>query len=261
MVEGIPRLITVEDAAAQPYATMLAYPHPDREGVRSRIDQLKQLGVVQLEFSGNLNIDRLSVLGKGVAGMVMVGITPSRRIALKVRRSDSRRKSVLHESAMLQSANKVGVGPEYLGNTPDVLAMQLVKGETLPPWLLSLKGRGRRAKARATLSSLLRQCYKLDQADLNHGELSRAHKNIIVPESGEPWILDFESASQPRRANNLTALTQYFFLAGGFSKRLARIVGPVDREGLITALRAYKTQPGKDRFDRVVELLKLQSES
>ena len=170
MAEETPRLVTVEEAAAQPYATVLAYPSPDRTGVYSRIQQLKGLGVARLEFSGHLKLDGLSVLGKGVAGMVVVGVTSTRRVALKLRRSDSRRDSVENEASMLQAANAVKVGPRFLGSAPDVLVMELVVGESLPRWLSSLQGRGRRAKARAVIASLLSQCFRLDQAGLDHGE-------------------------------------------------------------------------------------------
>ena len=189
--------------------------------------------------------------------MVLIGVTSSGRVALKIRRADSRRHSMTHEASLLQEANALGVGPKYLGDTDDVLAMEFVEGETLPRWFSSLKGKGTRAKARSTIGSLLEQCYRLDKAGLDHGELSRAHKNIIVRGDGQSYILDFESASKYRRPNNFTALTQYFFLGGGFSRRVARVVGPVDQKKLIALLRSYKSGATPEIFDRIMYWLKL----
>ncbi len=259
MAESPTCIVRVEDATVEPYSTILSYPRPDETVVASKIRQLKKLGVTELEFSGHLRLGRLSLLGKGVAGMVVVGLTPTGRIALKIRRVDSRRDTMQHEASMLQAANALGVGPRYYGSTPDLLAMELLEGRSLPQWLPTLTGRGRRSRMRVTIGNLLQQCFRLDEAGLDHGELSRAHKNIIVPEKGQACILDFEGASRLRRSNNLTALTQYFFLGGGFSRRVRRILGPIDTEKLKDILRSYKTGRSLEVFNSTLELLKLRA--
>ncbi len=259
MVEEAKRVVRLEQASAEPYSSILSYPHPDDPAVASRIRQLRQLGVLELEFNGHLRHGQLSLLGKGVAGIVLVGHTSTDKIALKIRRTDSRRDSMRHETFMLQAANDLEVGPRYLASTTDVLAMELLEGPTLPQWLLTLKGRGRRTTLRRIVRDLLGQCFRLDNAGLDHGELSRAHKNIIVTERGRPCILDFESASKYRRPNNLTALTQYFFLGGVFSRKVRRILGPTDSEKLKRILRSYKSNRTPEAFQRVLTFLKLQA--
>src|SRR5438132_1060130 len=204
MAEDSSSLVLIEDLAKNPYRELLAYPKPTDESVESRIRQLKSLGIEGLEFEGPLRIGKLSVLGKGVVGLVVAGVANGGRIAVKIRRVDSRRRSMLHEAEMMRAANKAGIGPECLGSSEDVLEMQFLDGQRLPIWISSLKGRGRKARVKATIKTLLRQCVRLDAYGLDHGELSRAHKNVLVSEGDRPWILDYESASLMRRVNNFT---------------------------------------------------------
>ena len=159
---------------------------------------------------------------------------------------------------MLKVANSVNVGPAFYGNTSDVISMQLIEGHSLPEWLPTLTGRGRRLRFRSVAGNLFDQCLRLDNAGLDHGELSRAHKNVCVTEKERPVILDFESASRKRSPSNLTCIAQYLFLGGGFAKRVRRITGPVDSAELKRVLRSHKHDKSPDAFHRLQDLLKLQ---
>jgi len=133
--------------------------------------------------------------------------------------------------------------------------MQFLEGQRLPVWISSLKGRGRKARVKATVKALLEQCVRLDAYGLDHGELSRAHKNVLVSTGDHPWILDYESASLTRRVNNFTSLAQYILLSGRFSRKVTRILGPVDRDELVKYLRLYKSGKTNDAFEFTLKLL------
>jgi putative serine/threonine protein kinase len=253
-----PSLAALSDLSKPPYDRLVAYPTGLAEDVESRIRQLDQLEITALDFQGRLKTDHLSVLGKGVVGIVVVGFMGNRRIAVKIRRVDARRQSLIHEAELLKTANSLGVGPECLGGTTDVLAMELVEGLSLPLWLESLKGRGRKARVRSVVKPLLEQCVKMDAYGLDHGELSRAHKNVIVSDDDNAKILDFESASVTRRPSNFTSLTQYLFLWGRIAKKMVRLLGPVDRGELLRCLRDYKTGGWRDAFEGATKVLGLQ---
>ncbi len=257
MAETSPVVVSLEDLAREPYSFAIAYPSRDENSVQTRIHQLGQLGVTSIVFDGPLKMDRFSLLGKGVAGMVAVGVIGRKKVALKIRRVDSRRKDMVHESRMLQAANTIGVGPRYIGSTRDILAMELVEGERIPAWLQGLKGRGRKSRVRKVVRTLLEQCRWLDVEGLDHGELSRATKNVLVGTGDVPWIVDFESASSARRAANVTSLAQYLFLGGGFSRKMARVLGPKDRDRVMNCLRSYKASSSNADFDSVLEVLEL----
>ena len=249
-------LAPLSSLANPPFNRLVAYPSGDPDEVESRIHQLHQLEITALDFQGPLRTDRLSVLGKGVVGIVVIGVRGNRRIAVKIRRVDARRPSLIHEAELLMAANSLKVGPECLGGTADVLAMEFIEGLSLPLWLESLTGRGRRARVRSVVKPLLEECFRMDAYGLDHGELSRAHKNVIVSDDGAR-ILDFESASLVRRPSNFTSLTQYLFLGGSIAKKMAKVLGRVDRDELLKCLRDYKAGGWKDAFEEATKILSL----
>ncbi len=256
MAETRPVIVPIENLAQDPYRSLVAYPNPTAEAFESRTAQLIDLGITGLEFQGRLKIGKLSVLGKGVVGLVFSGRAGDDRVAVKIRRVDSRRNSMNHEAVMIKAANNAGIGPEFLGSSRDVLKMQFVEGQSLPSWVTSVKGRGTRARVRSTFKALFEQCARLDAYGLDHGELSRAHKNILVSPEDRPWILDFESASLMRRVNNFTSITQYLFLSGRFSRSVSRILGPIERDELLSYLRSYKAGRTNDAFEAVLKMLR-----
>jgi putative serine/threonine protein kinase len=257
MAEDRSLLVPIEDLGKNPYRELLAYPKPSDESVESRIRQLKSLGIEGLKFEGPLRIGKLCLLGKGVVGLVVAGTADGRRVAVKIRRVDSRRRSMIHEAEMMKAANKAGIGPECLGLSEDVLEMQFLDGQRLPLWLSSLEGRGRKARVKSTVKALLEQCARLDAYGLDHGELSRAHKNVLVSTGDHPWILDYESASLMRRVNNFTSLAQYILLSGRFSRKVMRILGPVNRDEVVKYLRLYKSGRTNDAFESTMKMLQL----
>lgn len=257
MAEADISLVPVDKVALEAYAKIIAYPRASQENVEARIRQLKELGVSGLDFRGPLRIDRSSVLGKGVVGIVVAAMINTQPVAVKIRRTDSRRNSMIHEATMMRAANRANVGPEYLGAMPDILVMELLEGLRLPVWLATIVGKGQRRRVRSMLLNVLEQAVRLDAHGIDHGELSRAHKNVLVSREDQPWIVDFESASQMRRVNNFTSLVQYFFLGDSFARKILRVLGPVDRHLLVDYLRMYKSGRTSDGFSAVQKLLKL----
>jgi len=97
----------------------------------------------------------------------------------------------------------------------------------------------------------------MDAYGLDHGELSRAHKNVIISKDDIPKILDFESASLMRRPSNFTSLAQYLFIGGSIAKKMVRVLGPVDKAELLKCLRDYKAGGWKDAFEATAKVLGL----
>jgi putative serine/threonine protein kinase len=172
-------------------------------------------------------------------------------VALKVKRLDADRPSLEEEAGHLRLANRVCVGPVFLGSSGDFLLMELIEGEYLVDWVAGL-GASDVGLVQEVLRRLLEKAWRLDDLGLDHGELSRARRHVIVSE-GEARIIDFESASTGRRCSNLTSIVQYMFFSGVMAVALGRVLLAPDRSVLLGALRAYKRAPSEVRFRGVLD--------
>jgi len=235
------------------YARVLCYPKPSSTEIMKRITQLRQLGIKSIDFTGDKRAFDLPILGKGHVGVVVIAQTRTGPVALKIRRVDADRKQMEHEAEMLTKANELRIGPRLLDKREDFLLMEFVNGSLLPEWVTNLKGKSAKSKIRDVLLDILEQCYQLDQDGLDHGELSRAPKHIIVDAWNKPCIVDFETASIMRRASNVTSICQYLFMKSRLAKTLQRRFRETDREALVIALRNYKRQPIRKNFNKILK--------
>jgi putative serine/threonine protein kinase len=223
--------------------------------LEKRLKELERLGVQALEFTGEKSIFDVPVLGKGCVGVVVVAYTNSGRAALKIRRVDADRKGMFHEGEMLRRANAIGVGPKLLEISENFLLMELVEGTHFPQWIESLGEREEQSRVRWVLKDILEQCYRLDEAGLDHGELSNAPKHIIVDADDRPFLVDFETASINRRVSNVTSVCQYLLLGSQIAEKVKEKLGKVDEKQLIQKLRTYKRERTKKNFEKLLEKL------
>ena len=248
------RIVSVDQLRDEKYARILCYPRYDKVETLSRIRELKRLGVKALEFTGEKSAFNVRVLGKGYVGIVVLAHTKTSRIALKIRRVDSGRLGMEHEAEMLKKANSIGVGPRLVGVNEDFLLMEFVEGLLLPNWVANLRGRGVKKRIRRVLRQVLEQCWKLDEAGLDHGELSRAPKHIIVGAEDKVHIVDFETASIRRRVSNVTSVCQYLFLRSHVAKLLRRKYRGIDTDLLVSCLRDYKFKRTRQGLERILDV-------
>jgi putative serine/threonine protein kinase len=210
-----------------------------------------------VEFAGDKMAFNVPVLGRGKVGIVLTAHTKTMRVALKIRRVDADRKEMMHEAKMLKKANETQVGPQLIDVRKDFLLMEFLEGITLPHWVTSLKGRGSRKRIRMVLLDALEQCKRLDEIGLDHGELSRAPKHIIVDSQDRTHIIDFEAASTERRPSNVTSLCQYLFIGSQLARMLNRRLGQIDNKALISALRRYKFARAQQNFATILKVCNL----
>lgn len=248
--------VTLRQLRDKKYAVILCYPRYDVEEADRRIDELKRLGVETLEFMGEKTVFNMPVLGKGFVGIVVVARISGAgaRVALKIRRMDADRSGMQHEAEMLKLANKIGVGPCLIGASVNFLLMEFIEGLLLPKWAETLKGRRTAKRIRSVLRDVLEQCWLLDDAGLDHGELSHASKHIIIKADDKPCIIDFETASTTRRKSNVTSICQYFFIGSQLAKSLKMKIGKIDQHVLIAALTSYKNNRTRRNFEDILEI-------
>jgi len=249
--------ILLERLNEKAYGRVICYPRYDVKELRKRLKELKKLGVTAVEFSGKKMVSDLSVLGKGCVGIVVIAYRKDEKVAMKIRRVDADRLKMQHEAEMLKKANTVNIGPNLLDVSDNFIVMGFIEGMLLPEWINVLKGKGTKSRVERVLRDVLEQSWSLDELGLDHGELSRAPKHIIVDADEKPWIVDFETASVNRRVSNVTSICQYLLVGGQIAKAIQKKLGRVDRTKLIQALRGYKQERTRESFEKILRVCTL----
>ncbi|MEO9364399.1 MAG: serine/threonine protein kinase [Nitrososphaera sp.] len=231
-------------------AKILTYPCASDEEYAARLSELKGLGVTAVFAGGRTVIGGTSVAGKGCVGLVVKAKAHGRTCALKIRRTDANRPNMHDEVRYHGIANCAGVGPELVGHSDNFMLMEFAEGATIAEWA---QGETVDAvQASAVARSALEQCYALDRAGLDHGELSHVDRHIIVGE--KVTVIDFESASTERKVANVSAAGQSLLVSGAVAGALGKVLR-VDRETAIGALKRYKRDQTRENFDAILALV------
>ena len=213
---------------------------------------MQQHGVTSIEFVGKTNASNIPVLGKGYVGVVVVANMKGQKVALKMRRIDADRLDFKHEAEMLQKANSIGVGPKFIAVSNNFLLSQLIDGDLLEDWLQTPREKGLICKV---LVDILEQCWSLDEAGLDHGELSKAPKHLLVDKMDKPFIVDFETASTMRKVINVTSVCQFLFMGNSrAAKMLEEIFGKKNRLLLISGLKKFKKNTNRKNFEDLLAM-------
>jgi len=253
------KIIPLDGILQSKAALLICYPRFDAEEAERRLRELQLLGVEALELRGRHKVGDVPVLGKGNVGVVVAGRLKGVSAALKIRRVDADRESFTAESENLRKANRVSVGPRLLGATDNFLLMELIEGDYLIEWVDELQPSDD-GRLLGVLRLLFDKARRLDLVGLDHGELSRAYRHVIVA-GDEPRIIDFESASTGRRVANVTSISNYIY----FNRRMKGKIGeilPVPEPGvLIEALRHYKRSPTDGNYNHLLSVCGLGAET
>ena len=227
---------------------LVCYPRFSESEYNDRITEMKSLGIMSITLGGRTVINGVRVVGKGQVGLVLRVKIGDKTCALKIRRLDADRKSMDGEARLHMLANDAGVGPRIEGHTKNLIAMEFVDGQSIVDWV----GDAPKAKLRKMARSVLEQCYSLDQAGLDHGELSRLDRHVII--SDKPHIIDFESASTARKTCNVTAASQSIFLHGAVAGKIKQTL-EAKRDDALLALKTYKRDQTRTNFDALLDSL------
>jgi putative serine/threonine protein kinase len=246
-----PKIVALENLDKEPYASIVCYPRTTPTEIYQRLEEMQQHGVTSIEFVGKTNASNVPVLGKGYVGVVVVANVKGQKVALKMRRIDADRLDFTHEAEMLLKANAIGVGPKFIAVSNNFLLSQLIDGDLLEDWLQTPR---EKALIRKVLVDILEQCWRLDAAGLDHGELSKAPKHLLMNKMDKPFIVDFETASIVRKVINVTSVCQFLFMGNSrAAKLLGEVFGEKQKSELITALKNFKNSSNRDNFEGLLE--------
>ena len=230
---------------------IISYPHFLESEYKDRIIEMESLGITSIILGGKTIVNGAHIAGKGCVGIVVKAKAGSKLCALKIRRTDADRKTMDNEVRFHKIANSTCIGPNLEGHTENLIAMELVTGQSIIDWVVGNKAT--KSKMCSLAAAILEQCFSLDEAGLDHGELSRLSRHVIV--SDKPYIIDFESASTTRKTCNVTAAAQSLLLYGIIANKVKKIMGNTDKEKVIQALRTYKHFHTRANFDAILRSL------
>jgi putative serine/threonine protein kinase len=153
---------------------------------------------------------------------------------------------------MLQKANAIDVGPKYIAASKNFLLSQLIDGDLLEDWLDTQLDK---ELIRNVLVEILEQCWRLDENGLDHGEISKAPKHLLVDKADKPFIVDFETASIMRRTINVTSVCQFLFMGNSrAAKMLDKVFGKKNKLELISTLKNFKKNENRKNFEGLLEM-------
>jgi len=238
-----------------PYKKILAFPKSKDVEIKRRLAELKKLGISHVSFTGQLQIEKCHILGKGYVGMVVLAKQKNRIVALKIRRIDSPRKNMSNEAKLLKIVNKINIGPRFIKNSKNFLVMEYIDGEKIIDWIK--KPETKVDETRSVINNVLRECYLLDDAGVDHGELSMIDKHVIV-QKNRNTIIDFESSSVNRKTSNVSGAVQAIFIGSGLAKIIQKKIRLPTKMKIISLIRQYKKNPTLENFEKITIGMKIQ---
>ncbi len=171
-----------------------------------RVSMLSKLGIEGIYSYGPTHLGRVRVLGKGHSSVVVLAKHRSLGdVVIKIRRLDSKRQSLYYEGYLMRSI-KFDVAPKVYYFNDDFIFMEYLDGVHLGDYI---RGRGL-MDVGTVLIRILDAAFKLDLSGVDHLELSRPHKHVLVLKDGRVKFIDFESARTTLNPCNLCRILSAF---------------------------------------------------
>jgi putative serine/threonine protein kinase len=235
--------------------TIICYPNFRIEDYASRLKEIHSLGINAILEGGKTKIGRMNIVGKGCVGLVVKVEIGDKIYACKIRRTDADRKDMKREVLLHMIANSIGVGPSLFAHTKNFIIMEFIDGLTIIDWIRQQQ-KISAYKVRDIVAAVLKKCYDLDKIHLDHGELSRLDRHVLISEHDSVNIIDFESSSNLRKVSNVTSATQALLLNGVIAKRINGLLN-IPKNEIIQILRLYKQKPTRHNFDRLIHIIQM----
>jgi putative serine/threonine protein kinase len=252
---GLTKTIKIIELENTHQRKLFSWPRYDHKQASKVINGLKDLGVETITVGGPQQQGKLRFLGKGHVGIVIEAKYKDKKAALKIRRTDADRKNLNKEAENLKLANSVQIGPKLYAFNEETIVMELINGKYFPDWLEEINKEIE--TLRTVLKELLEKTRTLDKIGLDHGELGKIKRHVII-EDNHPRIIDFESASTKRRPSNVTSISQFLFLNRHNQRKINEKHQLPRREKLIHALKTYKMKRDQTNFLNLLKTLKLE---
>jgi len=232
---------------------ILCYPKADSECCRHRISFLEKHGINKIINYGSKIVRKLHVIDIGYSSIIVLALTDKDKIvALKLLRRDSRRNSLRRECNITLMASKLGVSPRIHTCNDEILVLEFIDGAPLAYIMTSITNSLNNYFIytnvfKTWLRAAIYKAYLLDIHGIDHGELSRPYKHILISPRGV-FIVDYESASTKRKTTNVTSIVSGLLIRKNKLTLAIRSILGLDDEAineLTLILKEYKNK-GKE---------------
>jgi len=159
--------------------------------------ELVEHGITELYSFGKTNLGNLKVIGKGKTGVIV--LLDEKRV-IKIRRSDSPKESLEIEAKIQTLA--FPIAPKVYDYGKNFIIMDYLEGSNL----------NNTRKNKRVIVDLLLKAKELESRKIEHKELARPYKNVIVSENDNVYIIDYDSASIKENPYNVTSILSWLRL-------------------------------------------------
>ncbi len=234
------------------WGRVLCFPHPSEDCIRIRAEKLVDAGVLALLSEGKEDIGGSRVLGKGHASVVVKAVLkPSLTVAVKVRRTDSKRDSLRLECEVMRVAYPVA--PKVYRCEDDFIIMEYVDGAPIGEVMGKAMTEGC-GSALSLVFKVLGAARYLDLVGVDHKELSLPREHVLITRDERVKVIDYESASLSEAPCNVCKVCSWFIYRSAFGKACCRELERLKME-LRATLRRYKAHATDDAFEAVINMI------
>ncbi len=214
---------------------VLCYPYDkcNEDLINYRIKILKKIGLEYLVETGSL-ISGYRILGKGYSSIVVKSYYHGKPVVLKIRRLDSRRKTLEYEGMILDYLSPLPFLPQIYFWSRDILVMEYINC----PGIVEAIRKANKESVNTIIKRAFTSLYLLDLLGIDHGELNRPYNHVFLCNSGIIKIIDWESARPRAKPHNLTMFASYIFFRSGLF-----LLSNYEKNIVLNILRNYKFNP------------------
>ncbi len=177
---------------------------------------------------------------KGTDSIILLNKTNN--IILKIARTDanidlSKEGELLF--IIMKRYKELRVAPYVYSYSKNLMLMEYVKGRLIDELV---KKRDLKT-IRRIICPTLKKAFLLDKLQIDHGELSRLYKHLIISENNEPIFIDFGRGSKYRKTRNLSSVISFFYNLNQKFERETNIENPLKlpkKTDLLYLLKDYK---------------------
>ena len=169
----------------------------------------------------------MQLLSSGRRGEVYLIEKNEKKIAIKKAKDNSKVGAIQREITILKKLKwTVNFVPQILDYGPDWFSYEFIEWVTLNKL---------RSVSPLVYKKLIEYAYMLDELWVEHWELSRPTKNIIINKNNEVFIIDFERWNLMNNSyKNLRALWQFFLSKCWIMKENLKFEDPIKFKDFLT---------------------------